>query len=557
MSRRWCTRSSAFTDSSNRRYFGRFDSSRAMLEYLYTPHAIFSVRVLTRPPARVRVSNPSPALFPKRFTSAQHKVSATPTSIVNAITHLPTGSHDLTKMTYDARELPELQARKGKAAPILLHLQGEFDEFPQHVVRSVYRTFVLVPKNASTGGAGCPLKYLVQSDQLVYGHYDPKAPTPLQVLPPPPVDLDIPPPAPSPPPFRHVEPTPQPPPQPQPRAVPRPRASVAPTPASAARLLPPSTPPARSAEKRARPAEASPPPTPAHDNHDDIIILSDSDDEHEEDAPPAPKRVNRRPSLEAPALPSATALGKRPAATPVTVARPRPSAIEGSASSSMARRVSNQAAHSSGAATSTSGEEDEEEIDDSEDDSAEVPAPISTSRRPAKGATVAAAVTVADNGVFMTSAQIEALIDKKLADKAREREKEGQKKEREKEKEQRRKKRAKEKAERMKAAIPLAPLSDDGGAPGAVAGPSGGSSSVKDARIVIPGGSSSVLHGALARSQLSPRASRLTLLPICCCRLQRFHQQDSLHGRRGRCAPWRLALRRPRGVESLGAEWHC
>lgn len=547
------------------RYFARFDSSRATLEYLYTQDAIFSVKVLTRIPARVRQSM-TPTPFPKRFTSSQGKVSATPTSIVNAITHLPTGSHDLSKIIYDARELPELRARPGKAAPILLHLQAEFDEFPQHIVRSVYRTFFLVPKNSSTGGAGCPLKYQVKSDQLVYGHYDPTAPARLHLLP----SLDPTPPPPPPPVLQQVAPTPRrpspPPPAPIPpaQALPRPTHIVsrltpltpAPAPTPTARRHPPSattTSNARSAEKRLRPIERSPPPPPAPRpmDDDDIIILSDSDDEEEDQAATRPtKRVNRHPSLEIPTAagqPCANALGKRRAVSPPSL---RHRAVQQTgASSSMARQLSNQSA-SSRVDSSSSGDGS-----DSSDDVS-----VSDPRSAVQSITRAGA----EDGltVHMSPAQLAEFVDQRLKE-AREKERreekqeeERKRKEKEKEvkrKEQKRKEKerlAKEKklaalqaTERHAVPTPFAPLSDDGDAPSGAGGGGASTSAPQDARIVIPGGSHSVLHGEPFSRCFRFLFPVLTPPLFCCIRILRLDQQDALHGRRGRFPPRHLALR--------------
>ncbi|KAK4056692.1 hypothetical protein OIO90_002244 [Microbotryomycetes sp. JL221] len=169
-----------------REYFYRFDSSRASLDQFYSNSAVFSVRINEAVPPRVQ----QPVVpFTQRFTVHHGKVAHTPVPIANVISRLPAGSHDTTNLTYDARELPELQTRPGLLSPIMLHMQGTFEEFPQHITRSVYRSFVLVPKTVVTGGIGNPLRFLIQSDVLVYAHHDPRAPWPLPLAPvrPPPV----------------------------------------------------------------------------------------------------------------------------------------------------------------------------------------------------------------------------------------------------------------------------------------------------------------------------------------------------------------------------------
>ncbi|KAM0791340.1 hypothetical protein ACM66B_005808 [Microbotryomycetes sp. NB124-2] len=166
-----------------REYFARFDSNRASLDQFYSNTATFSVRVNTTPPPRCR--RPAEP-FANRFIAHNGKTAHTPVPIVNVISRLPAGSHNISQLTYDARELPELQSRPGLPNSILLHMQGVVEEFPQHIVRSIRRTIVLVPKTVLTGGIGNPLRFLIQSDSLIYAHYDPDAPSPLPTAPPPP-----------------------------------------------------------------------------------------------------------------------------------------------------------------------------------------------------------------------------------------------------------------------------------------------------------------------------------------------------------------------------------
>ncbi|KAK4054495.1 hypothetical protein OIV83_000989 [Microbotryomycetes sp. JL201] len=164
-------------------YFVRFDSSRASLEQFYSNTATFSVRVNPSPPPRCRAPTTP---FSNRFLAHSDKSARTPVPIVNVISRLPAGSHNISQFTYDARELPELQSPPGVPNAILLHLQGTVEEFPTHVVRAVRRTFVLVPKSVVTGGIGNPLRFLIQSDTLIYAHFDPDAPSLLSSPPPPP-----------------------------------------------------------------------------------------------------------------------------------------------------------------------------------------------------------------------------------------------------------------------------------------------------------------------------------------------------------------------------------
>lgn len=305
------------------------------LEYIYSPHSVFSVRIINTPPERSTNTTP----FSKRFQAASGKVTHTPTAIVNVIQKLPPGSHDLTKIVYDAHELPTLQARKGKSPPILLHLQAEFEEFPEKVVRSVMRTFVLVPRNAMSGG-GSPLKYLIQSDHVTFAHRVPNAPSALRVLPPrPPLVLS---PTPEQPLVRQ-----QPAPAPQPPSRPAPLPSTSSGPAAAAPMSAPrdDPPPAR----RQSPIAAPPPPPPAHRHPEkrprspapapaaststaqtwDVLTLESSDEEDAAPPPPPAKRANRRssdarfPFGTEPAPPSTTSLGKRRAASPQSTAMAR------------------------------------------------------------------------------------------------------------------------------------------------------------------------------------------------------------------------------------------
>lgn len=252
-------------------------------------------------------------------------VAITPVPISHAIRSLPTGSHDLSKITFDAYNLPTVKLSRGKGgkATILLMVHGEFEEFPAHLTRSFDRVFVLAPKDSSTGGAGCPLDYLIASDQLTYRHFDKDARMPLV--------------------LRESTPTPassdQPPPPPPsivPLQVPsRPVAPQAPPRkiASAAQPVIPQPPP-RNLEMHQRIPTASPEAPPivpsatkrsrpersvSTDFSSDVEII-------EEHIPPA-KRVAREVSSPSPppqALRKASdkSLGKRRAITPLLPASP-------------------------------------------------------------------------------------------------------------------------------------------------------------------------------------------------------------------------------------------
>lgn len=138
--------------------------------------ALFSVRCVE---AKPRALLGPPTAFKKGYKYSG--VAITPVPICHAIRGLPPGSHDLSKITFDAYALPSVKLSRGKGgkATILLIVHGEFEEFPAHLTRSFDRIFVLAPKDSSTGGAGCPLDYLIASDQLTYRHFDKDARMPL------------------------------------------------------------------------------------------------------------------------------------------------------------------------------------------------------------------------------------------------------------------------------------------------------------------------------------------------------------------------------------------
>ncbi|GAA5820572.1 hypothetical protein JCM11251_003056 [Rhodosporidiobolus azoricus] len=157
-------------------YFQRFDSSRASLESMYTSDASFSLRISSAVPPRAR-SPPIP--FSKKWlVAAQKSCSITPVSITNAIRELPAGSTDLDKIIFTARAVPELGGavhgagggtggkKRATYPPIVLHLTGEFEEFPEKVVRRFARTFLLVPKSPRFGTGTEGPEYWIRSDQL-------------------------------------------------------------------------------------------------------------------------------------------------------------------------------------------------------------------------------------------------------------------------------------------------------------------------------------------------------------------------------------------------------
>ncbi|BGP24999.1 nuclear mRNA export, poly(A)+RNA binding protein [Rhodotorula toruloides] len=161
-------------------YFRRFDSARRSLELMYTPNALFSLRVDSKTPARLPFP---PVPFAKNWLLGAGKVSSTPTAITNAIRLLPTGSHDLVRTVFTARSIPELQVKSRAPPPIVLHLVGDFEEFPEKTIRLFSRTFVIVPKGRTVGvnGAETP-EFWVHSDQLTVSHKVPGEPFSLPVL---------------------------------------------------------------------------------------------------------------------------------------------------------------------------------------------------------------------------------------------------------------------------------------------------------------------------------------------------------------------------------------
>ncbi|EGU11676.1 Proteophosphoglycan ppg4 [Rhodotorula toruloides ATCC 204091] len=161
-------------------YFRRFDSARSSLELMYTPNALFSLRVDAKTPARL----PFPPIpFAKNWLVNAGKVASTPTAITNTIRLLPTGSHDLGRTVFTARSIPELQVKSRSPPPIVLHLVGDFEEFPEKTIRLFSRTFVIVPKGRAQGVNGTEnTEFWVHSDQLTISHKVPGEPFSLPVL---------------------------------------------------------------------------------------------------------------------------------------------------------------------------------------------------------------------------------------------------------------------------------------------------------------------------------------------------------------------------------------
>ncbi|GAA5872199.1 hypothetical protein JCM3774_002291 [Rhodotorula dairenensis] len=162
-------------------YFRRFDESRSTLESLYTPNALFSIRVNDHLPARLLSP---PVIFSPHWISARNKVASTPVAITNTIRALPAVSHNVDRLTFTARIVPELHVKSKTRAPIVLHIVGQFEEFLEKTVRSFSRTFIIVPRpNRTMGGASDG--FLVHSDQLVIAYHVRDEPSTLLVQDPP------------------------------------------------------------------------------------------------------------------------------------------------------------------------------------------------------------------------------------------------------------------------------------------------------------------------------------------------------------------------------------
>ncbi|GAA5925497.1 uncharacterized protein JCM15063_005040 [Sporobolomyces koalae] len=165
-------------------YFRRFDSARSTLEEFYTQNAFFSLKIDTTAPRRLT----SPiTLFSRTWFQSANKFASTPIAVVNAIRRLPAGSHNLDTVLFDASAIPEFHLRKRGKTPILLHIVGDFEEFPEKVVRRFERTMVLVPRaNGSESEAGSGSgEFIVHSDQMLVGHHAGTRATDLEVTDPP------------------------------------------------------------------------------------------------------------------------------------------------------------------------------------------------------------------------------------------------------------------------------------------------------------------------------------------------------------------------------------
>ncbi|GAA5983196.1 hypothetical protein JCM10908_000191 [Rhodotorula pacifica] len=162
-------------------YFRRFDESRSSLESFYTPNALFSIKINDRLPARLFVP---PVNFSPHWISARNKVASTPVAITNTIRALPAVSHNVDRLTFTARTVPELHVKSKNRAPIVLHVVGQFEEFLEKTVRSFCRTFIIVPRPSKTMG-GPSDGYLVHSDQLAVSYHVRDEPSPLLVQQPP------------------------------------------------------------------------------------------------------------------------------------------------------------------------------------------------------------------------------------------------------------------------------------------------------------------------------------------------------------------------------------
>lgn len=163
------------------RYFRRFDESRSSLESFYTPNALFSIKINDHLPARLLSP---PVNFSPQWLATRNKVASTPVAITNMIRTLPAVSHNVDRLTFTARTVPELHVKSKTRAPIVLHVVGQFEEFLEKTVRSFSRTFIIVPRPSKTMG-GASDGYLVHSDQLAVAYYVRGEPSPLLVQQPP------------------------------------------------------------------------------------------------------------------------------------------------------------------------------------------------------------------------------------------------------------------------------------------------------------------------------------------------------------------------------------
>lgn len=163
------------------RYFRRFDESRSSLESFYTPNALFSIKINDHLPARLLSP---PVNFSPHWLAARNKVASTPVAITNTIRTLPAVSHNVDRLMFTARTVPELHVKSKTRAPIVLHVVGQFEEFLEKTVRSFSRTFIIVPRPSKTMG-GASEGYLVHSDQLAIAYHVRGEPSPLLVQQPP------------------------------------------------------------------------------------------------------------------------------------------------------------------------------------------------------------------------------------------------------------------------------------------------------------------------------------------------------------------------------------
>ncbi|GAA5999963.1 hypothetical protein JCM10207_005992 [Rhodosporidiobolus poonsookiae] len=304
-------------------YFRRFDQSRASLESIYTPEALFSLKLITFVPARARVP-PVPFSSAWLAAAARPGVVITPTAITNAIGRLPPGETDLDKVQFRAQAVPELRvARKKGSTPIAIHLTGEFEEFPEKVVRRFARTFVIKAGKTRAGPGEGAMEYWVYSDQLTVFYKVDGEPSRLPELPK----------------EMRFSPTKRSAAKPAMPPVVQPQLPVTSTSRAALPFAPPPQPREQPTPPRARPAAAT--STSAANRPPSITLSSSSSsssssDSSDHEAPPAPRRaplpsshspeVTRRPapapaSAPAPApapaaraKQSATSLGKRRAA---------------------------------------------------------------------------------------------------------------------------------------------------------------------------------------------------------------------------------------------------
>lgn len=168
-------------DEALHRYFRRFDESRSSLESFYTANALLSVKIDTCRPARLLTPQ---VAFSPQWLAVQNKVASTPVAITNTIRLLPAVSHDVDRLVFTARTIPELHVKSKTRAPILLHIVGEFEEFLEKTVRSFSRTFILVPRPSKTAGNASD-GFLVHSDQLAVKYAVPGEPSRLFVHDPP------------------------------------------------------------------------------------------------------------------------------------------------------------------------------------------------------------------------------------------------------------------------------------------------------------------------------------------------------------------------------------